>query len=108
MLEKQNTFTSLPGLESMALAFRESGSFAWAAEAAARAAGKPGPAERVLLSLGEVIGVKPLEEQLSALRAGEALLDREAGEAREESQRHGGLFRRMGVLLGLLAVVVLA
>lgn len=108
MLEKQNTFTSLGGLETLALAFRESGSFANAAGALAEAAKRPGAVEQVLLSLGDVIGVKPLEEQLSALRAGETLLEREAREAREESQSHGGLFRRMGVLAGLLAVVVLA
>lgn len=108
MLEKQNTFTAFWGVQRMAEAFQESGSFAYAAKRVAESAGKPGPAEQLMLSLGDVIGVKPLEEQLSALRAGEALLEREAREAREESRRYGGLCQRMGILLGLLAVVVLA
>ena len=95
MLEKQNAFTELSGLETMTSAFGESGSFA-------------GAVEQVLLSLGDTVGIKPLEEQLSALQTGASLLAREAQKAREESRRYGGLCRRMGVLLGLLAVVVLA
>ncbi len=52
--------------------------------------------------------MKPLEEQLSVLESAILLLGREAELAREESRRYGGLFRRLGLLLGLLAVVVLA
>lgn len=108
MLEKQNSFTDMEGLKTMALAFRESGSFGRAAGKLAETARTPGPAENALLSLGDVIGIKPLEEQLSALRAGELLLEREAREAREKTRRYGGLCQRLGMLLGLLAVVVLA
>ncbi len=108
MLEKQNAFTELSGLETMTSAFGESGSFAHAAEVLAKAAKRPGAVEQVLLSLGDTVGIKPLEEQLSALQTGASLLAREAQKAREESRRYGGLCRRMGVLLGLLAVVVLA
>ena len=108
MLEKQNAFTGLSGLETMTSAFGESGSFAHAAEVLAKAAKRPGAVEQVLLSLGDTVGIKPLEEQLSALQTGASLLAREAQKARDESRRYGGLCRRMGVLLGRLAVVVLA
>lgn len=104
MLAKQTAFTGLPGVEAMAEAFRQSGSFA----AAAAAAGRTGAVEEVLRSLGDVIGVKPLEEQLAALEGAVLRLGREAELAREESRRRGGLWQRMGILLGLLAVVVLA
>lgn len=107
MLAKQTAFTDLRGVQKMAEAFRESGSFAHAAQAAA-GNGKRGAAEGLLLSLGDTVGIQPLEEQLSALESAILLLDREAEAAREESRRYGGLFRRLGVLLGLLAVVVLA
>lgn len=108
MLGKQNTFTELFGLQVMAEAFQRSGSFANAASCLAERVNRPGQAEQLLLSLGDVIGVKPLEEQLSALQAGELLLEREAREAREESRRYGGLCQRLGILAGLLAVVILA
>lgn len=107
MLAKQRTFIDLQGVQSMAEAFRKSGSFAYAAQAATDGR-KRGTAESLLLSLGDTVGIKPLEEQLSTLESAILLLGREAEAAREESRRYGGLFRRLGVLLGLLAVVVLA
>lgn len=107
MLAKQNAFTDLPGVQAMAESFRENGSFASAVSAAVDRK-KPGAAERLLLSLGDSIGVRPLEEQLSALESAILLLERETERAWEESRRCGGLFQRLGVLLGLLAVVVLA
>ena len=108
MLGKQTAFTDFSGVQVLAGAFRQSGSFAHAAASLAEGVRRPGPAEQLLLSLGDVVGVKPLEEQLSALRAGELLLEREAREAREESRRYGGLCQRLGILAGLLAVVILA
>ncbi len=107
MLARQTAFAGFQGVQALAEAFRESGSFAYAAQAAV-GGGKRGAAEGLLLSLGDSIGVKPLEEQLSVLESAILLLGREAELAREESRRYGGLFRRLGLLLGLLAVVVLA
>ena len=54
------------------------------------------------------MGIKPLEEQLAALSGAGLLLEQEWERARERSRRYGGLSRRLGLLLGLLAVVVLA
>lgn len=107
MLARQTAFAGFQGVQALAEAFRESGSFAYAAQAVV-GGGKRGAAEGLLLSLGDSIGVKPLEEQLSVLESAILLLGREAELAREESRRYGGLFRRLGLLLGLLAVVVLA
>ena len=67
-----------------------------------------GAVEQTLLSLGDVVGIKPLEEQLAALSGAGLLLEQEWERARERSRRYGGLSRRLGLLLGLLAVVVLA
>lgn len=107
MLARQSAFADFAGVQRMAEAFRESGSFARAA-AAAVGQGRPGPAEELLLSLGDSVGIKPLEDQLSALDQAILLLEGETERAWEESRRMGTLFQRMGALLGLLAVILLA
>ena len=104
MLAKETAFTEDEGVRAMAAAFRQSGSFAGAVRAALGDQSRPGAVERTLLSLGDVVGVKPLEEQLAALSGAGLLLEQEW----ERSRRYGGLSRRLGLLLGLLAVVVLA
>ena len=107
-LGKQTAFTDSPGIQALAEAFENSSSFAWSIRRAVEGKKKLGPAEQILLTLGDTVGVKPLEEQLSALAAAELLMEREADAARERSRQYGGLCQRLGVLLGLLAVVVLA
>ncbi len=108
MLAKETAFTEDERVRAMAAAFRQSGSFAGAVRAALGDQSRPGAVERTLLSLGDVVGVKPLEEQLAALSGAGLLLEQEWERARERSRRYGGLSRRLGLLLGLLAVVVLA
>lgn len=108
MLANETAFTDNEAVQAMAASFRQSGSFAQAVKAAVEGRGKPGAAESILLSLGDTVGVKPLSEQLSALAGAELLLEREWEFSRERSRRYGGLSKRLGVLLGLLAVVVLA
>lgn len=108
MLAKETAFTGEEMVQTMAAAFRQSGSFAQAVQAAIKGQGKPGAVENILLSLGDAVGVKPLPEQLSALAGAELLLEREWELARERSRKYGGLSKRLGALLGLLAVVVLA
>ena len=108
MLAKETAFTEDEGVRAMAAAFRQSGSFAGAVRAALGDQSRPGAVEQTLLSLGDVVGVKPLEEQLAALSGAGLLLEQEWERARERSRRYGGLSRRLGLLLGLLAVVVLA
>lgn len=107
MTAKQTTFTADAAVQRMAEAFRESGSFAHAA-AAALAGRRQGTAEQLLLELGDTVGVKPLPDQLSALRRAELLMAQEEAEAREVSRKQGGLWQRLGLLLGLMAAVVLA
>lgn len=108
MLAKETTFTDNGAVQAMAASFRQSGSFSTAVKTALEGRGKPGAAESILLSLGDTVGVKPLAEQLSALAGAELLLEREWEFSRERSRRYGGLSKRLGMLLGLLAVVVLA
>lgn len=108
MIAKGSAFTDNEAMQAMSASFSESGSFARAVSRALEGRGKPGAVEEILLTLGEAVGVKPLEEQLSALKSAELLLEREWERAREQSRRYGGLSRRLGVLLGLLAVVILA
>ena len=60
------------------------------------------------MNLADVVGARPLEEQLSALETAELLMAREGAAARERSRQYGGLCQRLGVLLGLMAVVILA
>lgn len=108
MLAKETAFTGDEAIQTMAMSFRQSGSFAQAVKTAVEKGGKPGAAESILLSLGDTVGIKPLREQLSALSGAELLMEREWELARERSRRYGGLSKRLGVLLGLLAVVVLA
>lgn len=108
MLAKETAFTDNEAVQAMAAAFRRSGSFAQAVKAAVGGGAKPGAAESILLSLGDAVGVRPLPEQLSALAGAELLLEREWELAQERSRRYGGLSKRLGLLLGLLAVVILA
>ena len=108
MLAKETAFTGDATIQTMAAAFRQSGSFAQAIQAAMEGGRKPGAAENILLSLGDSVGVKPLPEQLSALGGAELRMEREWELARERSRKYGGLSKRLGVLLGLLAVVILA
>lgn len=109
MLAKETAFTDDEAVQAMAASFRQSGSFAQAVQAAIKeGTGKPGAAESILLSLGDTVGVKPLDQQLSALAGAELLMEREWELSRERSRRYGGLSKRLGALLGLLAVVILA
>lgn len=108
MLAKETAFTDNEAVQAMAASFRQSGSFAQAVQTAIQKGRKPGAVENILLSLGDTVGVKPLPEQLSALGGAELLLEREWELAGERSRRYGGLSKRLGALLGLLAVVVLA
>lgn len=108
MLAKETAFTDDEAIQTMAAAFRQSGSFAQAVKKTMEGKGKPGAADNILLSLGDAVGIKPLPEQLSALDGAALLMEREWELARERSRRYGGLSKRLGVLLGLLAAVVLA
>lgn len=108
MLAKETAFTDDGSVQAMAAAFRQSGSFAQAIKAAVQKGKKPGAVENILLSLGDTVGIKPLPDQLSALTGAELMLEREWELAGERSRRYGGLAKRLGVLLGLLAAVVLA
>lgn len=108
MIAKETAFTAEEAVQAMAASFRQSGSFAQAVRAALEGRGRPGAVEGILLSLGDTVGVTTLEEQLSALEGAQLLLEREWELAKERSRRYGGLSRRLGLLLGLLAVVVLA
>lgn len=108
MLAKETAFTDSEEVQAMAAAFRQSGSFAGAVRAALAKRSRRGAVEQTLLSLGDAVGVKPLEEQLSALEGARLLLEQEWERAKEQSRRYGGLSRRLGLLLGLLAVVILA
>lgn len=108
MLAKETAFIDKEPVQAMAASFRQSGSFAAAVKAAIGGRGKPGAVEAILLSLGDAVGVKPLADQLSALGGAELLLEREWELAGERSRKYGGLSKRLGALLGLLAAVVLA
>lgn len=108
MLAKETAFMAEESVQRMAEAFRQSGSFAQAVKTAIQNGKNPGAVESILLSLGDAVGIKPLPDQLSALGGAELLLEREWELARERSRRYGGLSKRLGALLGLLAVVVLA
>ena len=108
MLGKQNAFTESLGIQDLACAFEDDSSFRRCLNRALKGKKTLGNAAQILLNLGDVIGIKSLEEQLSALETAELLMAREAENAREHSRWYGGLCQRLGILLGLMAVVILA
>lgn len=108
MIAKETAFTDEEAIQTMAAAFCQSGSFAQAVKTAIEEERKPGAAEKILLSLGDTVGIKPLQDQLSALGGAELLMQREWELAQDRSRKYGGLSKRLGALLGLLAAVVLS
>ena len=64
-------------------------------------------AAQILTALGEEIGARDVESELSAIEAARILLEQELSDGRERAQRHGPLFQRLGLLGGLLLVILL-
>ena len=60
----------------------------------------------ILLTLGDVIGSRDLESQLTALDSVLELLRGLMQEAEAEYKKYGGLYRRLGILSGLALVVI--
>ena len=108
MLGKQNAFTDSPGIQALRSAFEMDSSFSRCLGRALEGKGLPPETVPILMNLADVVGARPLEEQLSALETAELLMAREGAAARERSRQYGGLCQRLGVLLGLMAVVILA
>ena len=104
----RNAFAASPGIRALGEAFREESSFSACLGRALEAAALPREPAGILLGLADVVGAQPLEEQLAALEGAELLMAREEEAARERSRRYGGLWQRLGVLLGLAAAVLLA
>ncbi|MEA5011676.1 MAG: stage III sporulation protein AB [Angelakisella sp.] len=63
-------------------------------------------AEEVLLGLGDIIGSRSLEEQLSAIDSAQQLIEQYLSLAEEVLHNEGMLYRRMGILTGLMVIVL--
>ena len=101
---RQSTLADCALVQELARQFEESGSFRRNIGRAVERTGLEGTAEGdILLGLGDEIGERPLEHQLSALASCTLELEREL-----EAARYAPLYQRLGVLGGLLVVVLLA
>ena len=104
----QSALESCPLVQELDQNFSESNDFRRNMNKAMATVGLSGtPAGEILSSLGDEIGVKPLESQLSALSSAIVALERELETARAKTAQYAPLYRRLGVLGGLLAVVLL-
>lgn len=107
-LSHQSSLVDCPLVVELDRQLREHSSFRLAITQAVEQAGLKGSiAGDTLLALGDEIGEKPLEHQLSALAGAALALERELETARRNGDRYAPLYRRLGVLGGLLAVVLL-
>ncbi|MEG1688007.1 MAG: hypothetical protein RR276_09015 [Angelakisella sp.] len=61
--------------------------------------------DRLLWQLEDTIGVRELETQLAVLHSVVAALEEQHAAAAQQVQKKGSLYRRMGVLTGLLLAV---
>ena len=65
------------------------------------------PENEFLRSLGQTLGTGDAESQLSLLSLQDALLRQTLAEAEEKQQRMGRLYRSMGILTGIWAILLL-
>lgn len=107
-LARQSTLADCTLLKELDAQFAASNSFRRNITLAVESTGLQGTAAGdVLLALGDEIGEKPLEHQLSALSSATIALERELESARTRRGTYAPLYRRLGLLGGLLVVVLL-
>lgn len=106
VLSRQGCFARSAFVRALAEACRGTQDFSEAIRRAVGACPEVKPIADLLRSFGESVGVKALEAQLSDLDADLLLLEKEAQRARAASEKYGNLYRRLGLLGGLLAAVL--
>lgn len=107
-LARQQEFCGERLLVSLGQSFLPDGSFGGAlgrALAACPGLRKSG-VDELLLPLGDVIGVRELSTQLAAIASAVLLLEQRQSVAKDACEKKGGLYRRLGMLAGVLLVVV--
>ncbi|MEG0542530.1 MAG: hypothetical protein RR528_09410, partial [Angelakisella sp.] len=109
MLSMQQEFEKDPFFEALDRSFDCGGSFKSALYKALR--GVPQLKEwgiaQAILPLGDVIGVRELETQLMSIASAVLSLEKIRCAAETEHQQKGSLYRKLGVLAGVLVVVIL-
>lgn len=108
LLAAQQTFASAPFFDDLGKAFKDGGSFRLALEKTVKSSPQLAKwgVSQAISPLGDVIGVRELETQLAALASAVLTLERLESAAAQEQEQKGSLYKKLGVLAGVLCVVI--
>lgn len=109
LLTAQQEFVADPFFTALDSAFDGGGSFGLALKKALKTSPQLAKwgVSQAICPLGDVIGIRELETQLAALASAVLTLERLESTAAQEQGQKGSLYKKLGVLAGVLGVVIL-